>query len=72
MNCEKLKNGKYLLTLKEGVIRDCISNEVIFSQGKEYLLTVKDETYSICDDFHKEEQISLNFPFLRFFNVKSI
>ena len=72
MDYRELKDGKYLLTVKQGVIRDCLTNEVIFSQGKEYILTVKDGTYSIWDDFHDKEQVSLNFSCLEWFNVKRL
>lgn len=70
MDYRELENGKYILTMKEnGVIRDCISEEILYSYGKNYILTVKDNTYTIWDDYHKEEQVSYNFPMIEWFNV---
>ncbi len=72
MDYRDLENGKYALTVKEGVIRDGTSGEIMFSQGKEYILIVKDGIYSIWDDCHEEEQISVNFSYLEWFDVRRV
>lgn len=74
MDYEKLEDGKYSLTLnlEEGNIVCINNNKVAYEQGKEYILTVKDGIYYTYDDAHEEEQVTINFSLLEYFNVKKI
>jgi hypothetical protein len=75
MDYKELKDGKYLLTLNIGKnknIIDCITGKILYSHGKKYILTVNNGICSILDDFHKEAQVSYNFPLLEWFNVNKL